>query len=199
MSRNERERRRRRRRLHVVPPRGARAPRRTRRRRRRPGRRHLAAGQPQCRVAARVPRPPAPQGRLRARTARGRSGTASRATISIVDVPEGTSSTIPTASSSPTSCITATAGSRRAAGQGGRGNARFLSNRRRAPQLRRAGRVRRGAVAAPRAQADGRRRARRVSQRGEVDADLGDQRGEAQDRRLSVHHARTAPRRGALA
>ena len=38
-----------------------------------------------------------------------------------------------------------------AGGRGGRGNARFLSNRRRAPTLRRAGRARRGAVARARA------------------------------------------------
>ena len=59
-----------------------------------------------------------------------------------------------------------------AGGQGGRGNARFLSNRRRAPGLRRAGRGGRGALAAARAQAHGRRRARRLPQRRQEHADL---------------------------
>ena len=65
-------------------------------------------------------------------------------------------------------------------------------------ELRRAGRVRRGALAAPRAEAARRRRARRLPERGQVDADLGGERGEAEDRRLPVHHARAAPRRRAL-
>jgi hypothetical protein len=49
-----------------------------------------------------------------------------------------------------------------AGGRGGKGNARFLSNSRRAPELGRAGREGRGALAAPRAEADGRRRPRRA-------------------------------------
>ncbi len=48
-------------------------------------------------------------------------------------------------------------------GRGGRGNARFLSNARPGAGLRRAGRVRRGALAAPRGQAARRRRARSAS------------------------------------
>ena len=55
-----------------------------------------------------------------------------------------------------------------AGGRGGRGNARFLSNRRRAPAFAEQGEVRRGALAAARAQAAGRRRARRVPERRQV-------------------------------
>ena len=84
-----------------------------------------------------------------------------------------------------------------AGGRGGRGNAKFLSNRRRAPQLRRAGRARRGALAQARAAADGRRRARRLPERRQEHADQRDLGGQAEDRRLPVHDARAEPRRRA--
>ena len=57
-----------------------------------------------------------------------------------------------------------------AGGRGGRGNARFLSNRSACARLRGAGRARRGALVEPRARADGRRRSRRVPQRRQVHA-----------------------------
>src|SRR6266700_4448817 len=59
-----------------------------------------------------------------------------------------------------------------------------------------AGRARRGAAARARAQAHRRRRAPGRAQCGEEHAALGDLGGAAQDRRLSLHHARAAPRRG---
>ena len=59
-------------------------------------------------------------------------------------------------------------------------------------ELRRAGRVRRGALAPPRGEAARRRRARRLPQRREVDAHRRGERGQAQDRRLPVHDARAA-------
>ncbi len=134
----------------------------------------------------------------RARTARARSATARAASDLVVDVPEGTQVT---ARDGELLADLVRHGDRWLAargGQGGRGNARFLSNARRAPELRRAGRVRRGALAAARAEAARRRRARRLPQRGQVDAHLRGQRGQAEDRRLPVHHARAEPRRRAL-
>ena len=63
--------------------------------------------------------------------------------------------------------------------------------------VRRAGRGGRGALAAPRAQAAGRRGAGGVPQRGQVDAHQPHLRRQAQGGRLSVHDAGTASRRGA--
>ena len=57
---------------------------------------------------------------------------------------------------------------------------------------RRAGRDR---LAAPAPEAARRRRADRLSERRQVDADLGDLRGQAEDRRLPVHDAGPEPRR----
>ena len=126
---------RRRRGLRRVPARVARAAGRSRRRRRRPGRRRVAAREPQRRVAARVPRPSAPQGglgharlgqeaarrgrrRSRRRRARGHGRATDRDGELLADLVRH--------------------GDRWLAargGQGGRGNARFLSNARRAPSF----------------------------------------------------------------
>ena len=76
-----------------------------------------------------------------------------------------------TPSSSPTA-----AGRRRFAEQGEHGEERWLQAR---------------------AQADGRRRPRRVPERRQEHADQRDLGGQAEDRRLPVHHARAEPRRGA--
>ena len=86
---------------------------------------------------------------------------------------------------------------RRAWGRGGRGNARFLSTRAR-PHFAEQGEygeehwfrfeVKLLADAA----------LGRLPERGEVHADRGGERGEAEDRELPVHHARAAPRRRAL-
>ena len=84
-----------------------------------------------------------------------------------------------------------------AGGRGGRGNARFLSQPAPGAVVRRAGRGGRGALAAPRAQADGRRRPRRLPERRQEHAHLPHLGGQAQDRRLPVHHPRAQPRRGA--
>ena len=65
------------------------------------------------------------------------------------------------------------------------------------PGVRRAGRVRRGALARAGAEADGRRGAGGVPQRREVHADLTHLRRPAQDRRLSLHHPGAQPGRGA--
>ena len=61
-------------------------------------------------------------------------------------------------------------------GRGGRGNARFLSNRRRAPHFAEQGEYGEERWLRPRAQAHGRRRARRLPERRQVDAHLGDRR-----------------------
>ena len=64
------------------------------------------------------------------------------------------------------------------------------------PGLRRAGRAGRGALAGHRAQADGRRGPGRLAQRRQVDPHLGGLGGQAQDRRLPLHHPRAPPGRG---
>ena len=157
------------------------------------------AGRPQRRVAARVPRPPAPAGRRRARTARARSATARAGADLVVPVPEGTRREDPRrraarrpraprrhATSPPTAAgaVAATPASSRTraarpsfAEQGEYGEEHWLRLE---------------------VKLHGRRRARRVPERREVHADLGGERGEAQDRRLPVHHARAQPRRRAL-
>ena len=59
-----------------------------------------------------------------------------------------------------------------------------------------AGRAGRGVRPPPQAEAAGRRRPGRLSQRRQVDADLGHLGGEAEDRRLPVHDPDAQPRRG---
>ena len=63
-------------------------------------------------------------------------------------------------------------------------------------ELRRAGRTRRGTLAQDGAAAHGRRRSGRIPERRQVDAHQRDLGGEAEDRELSVHHARAESRRG---
>ena len=162
-------------------------------------RRRVARRRPQRVVADRVQGPPAPRRRRAASHGKGKRlhGRGRRATCSCpsprapsVKDQDGDGARRPRPRR-------ATAGVAAEGGRGGRGNARFLSNRRRAPGLRRAGRGGGGALAAARAQADGRRRARRLPERRQVHAHLGDLRGQAEDRRLPLHHARAEPRRGA--
>ena len=83
-------------------------------------------------------------------------------------------------------------------GRGGRGNARFLSNARRAPSFAEQGEY--GEEHWLRLEVKLLADAALVGlpERGQVDADLGGERGQAQDRRLPVHHPRAPPRRGAL-
>ena len=180
-----------------VPARSARADGRTRRRRRRPGRRRLVAGEPQRRVAARVPRPSAPQGDVGHARIRARSSTARPAPTS--------SSTCPRARPCAARRRAARRPRRRrrplargARRPGGRGNARFLSNARRAPTFAEQGEYgeERWLQLELKLLAD----AALVGfpNAGQVDADLGGQRGEAEDRRLPVHDARAAPRRRAV-
>ena len=66
------------------------------------------------------------------------------------------------------------------------------------PGVRRAGRARRGALARPRAEADGRRGAGGFPERRQEHADLPDLGGQAEDRRLPLHHPRAPPGRGPL-
>ena len=62
--------------------------------------------------------------------------------------------------------------------------------------VRRAGRARSGSVAEARTEADGRRCVGRLPERRQEHPDQCDQRGQAEDRRLSVHDARAEPRGG---
>ena len=77
-------------------------------------------------------------------------------------------------------------------GRGGRGNARFATVHASGADRARARQAGRRAAAAAGAEAAGRRRAGRISQRRQIDADFAHFRRAAQDRRLSVHHARAA-------
>ena len=100
------------------------------------------------------------------------------------------------APSSPTSSRPAIAGwPRPAAGAGAAtpGSCRTGGEPRRSPSRG----ARRGALAAPRAQAAGRRRPGRVPERRQVDPDRAGLGGQAEDRRLPVHHPRAQPRRRA--
>ena len=125
----------------VVPPRGPRGPRRSRRRRRRERRRRLVGGRPQRGVACwrsatiRTARPGAEP------TARARSSHGARGDDLIVAVPVGTQvfdrdGTVLADLVNDGDRWLAAPG-----GQGGRGNARFLSNRRRAPSFAEQGEV----------------------------------------------------------
>ena len=188
-------RRQRRPRLRLGPPREVQAARRPRRRQRRPRRRRHPRGRPERRHAARLPLPPAPQGHLR----QGRAG----------QPPHRRRGRRP-AAPGPRRHRRRRRRDRRAARRpgrrrhplrprrrrrGGLGNAALASTQRKAPgfallgepgedQRRRAG-----------AQVGRRRGARRLPERGQVLADRGDVGGQAQDRRLPVHHARAQPRR----
>ena len=125
-------------------------------------------------LADRLPRPPAPARPATAATGRRSARPAPRGPTSRSRCRSAPSSAT---ASGEVLCDLADEGDRWLAaqgGRGGRGNATFLSNRRRAPVLRRAGRAGRGALARPRAQAGGRRRHRRLPQRRQVDPHLGD-------------------------
>ena len=133
--------RRRRRRVGVVPARGARAQGRPRRRRRRLGRRHLAGRRPQRGLAARLPGPSPPRGPTSGTHGQGKRRHGAAATDLRSPCPRAPSCHDSTAPCWPT---WSHAGDRWLAaegGRGGRGNARFLSNRRRAPAFAEQGEV----------------------------------------------------------
>ena len=83
-------------------------------------------------------------------------------------------------------------------GQGGRGNARFLSNARRAPSFAEQGEYGEEQWLQLELKLLADAALVGLPERGQVDADLGGERGQAEDRRLPVHDARAAPRRRAV-
>jgi GTPase len=87
----------------------------------------------------------------------------------VITCPRAPSCSTYTGRCSPTSSTTATGGWRPPAAGGGRGNAKFLSNRRRAPSFAEQGEHGEERWLRARAQADGRRRVGRVPQRRQVD------------------------------
>ena len=80
-------------------------------------------------------------------------------------------------------------------GNGGLGNAHFKSSTNRAPRHANPGQLGRRAHALAALEADRRRRARRPAKCRQVDFPGGRERGEAEDRRLSVHDAAPSARR----
>ena len=179
----------------LVPAGGPRPPGRPRRRQRRQGRRRVAGrrppGAPRSSPSATTPTasPPA------APTARAGPATAPAAPTCGCSVPGGhgrvraTGEVVADLVNSGDSWLAARGG------RGGRGNASFLSNRRRAPSFAEQGEAGEERWLQARAQADGRRGPGRVPQRGQVHPDLPGVGGQAQDRRLPVHHPRAPPGR----
>ena len=170
---------------------------RARRRRRRHRRRRLARRRPQRLLADRLQGPPAPRGPPAAPTARASAATARAATTSSCPCPRARSvkdqdGVVLADLVHPGDRWLAAEG-----GRGGRGNARFLSNRRRAPAFAEQGEVGEEHWLRLELKLHGRRRPRRLPQRRQVHADLRHLGGQAEDRRLPVHHPRAEPRRGA--
>ena len=81
-------------------------------------------------------------------------------------------------------------------GNGGFGNTHFKSSTNRAPRRANPGQAGRGALALAAAEADRRRRPGRPAQCRQIDLPRRGLRGQAEDRRLSLHHAPSRPRRG---
>ena len=151
-----------------------------------------APGRPQRRLAPRVPRPPPPARHVGQPTAPASAGTAPTAPTSSSPFPRERSCA--THEGERLADLVSHGDSYLAArgGRGGRGQRPVPLQRTAGAEVRRAGRVRRGALAPPRAQAHGRRRARRVPQRGQVDAHLDDLRGQAR-RSPTTRSPRSSP------
>ena len=156
------------------------------------------AGRPQRRVAARLPRPPAPAGRVGQARLGQEAPRRERRRPRRAPCPRARSVK---ARDGELLADLVRHGDRYLAahgGRGGRGNARFLSNARRAPSFAEQGEY--GEEHWLRLEVKLLADAALVGfpNAGQVHADLGGERGEAEDRRLPVHHARAEPRRGAL-
>ena len=179
--------------MRGLPARGPRGPGRAGRRRRGPGRRRLAGGRPQRGLPAGVQGPPPPPGRQRPPRQRQQAprGPGRRPGGAGPGGDRGARPRHRPAAGRPVRPRRPLAG--RPGRGGGPGQLPVPDQPPPGPRLRRAGRAGGGPLAAAGAEADGRRGHRRAAQRGQVHFHQPGVGGQAQDRRLPVHHPGAEP------